>query len=233
MDEDLKEIKKKVVEDWQNAFPQLTLFAQNKFYKIVGPILTGLELIKLPRSEEYRPHFVIYSLWGNRMGNDLKAALYGPILLREFYNNKGFQFSIPYVKHSVVFTEMLECVRKQMPLSLTGDVFLKDLLAVFDEHSKKSFLAAAPNSYLQAELYAFKMYLALYAGNTAQIQSLVSEIEKKNWDLVHFAMCKVDYNSWLKNLRETADHRSEFMSRIEINKQDKKLSKLQYSELKP
>ena len=54
-----KTIKKKVIEDWQNAFPQLTMHAQNKLYKVVGSCVLGIELIKSPHTESYSPYFVI------------------------------------------------------------------------------------------------------------------------------------------------------------------------------
>lgn len=34
---DLKEIKKKVNGEWLNVFSQLSIFNQNKLYKVVGP----------------------------------------------------------------------------------------------------------------------------------------------------------------------------------------------------
>jgi len=58
-----KTIKKKVIEDWQNAFPQLTMYAQNKLYKIVGSCVLGIELIKSPHTESYSPYFVLYPIW--------------------------------------------------------------------------------------------------------------------------------------------------------------------------
>src|SRR5690606_14982485 len=98
------EIKKKVIGDWQNAFLELTAFAQNKLYKVVGATVIGLELIKLPRIEEYRPHFVIYPLWEK----DVKTNLDYPILLKEFENKKGFQYDIPYEKHRMFFDDVLD-----------------------------------------------------------------------------------------------------------------------------
>jgi hypothetical protein len=54
-------IKKKVANDWQNAFPQLTLYAQNKLYKVIGSCIIGIELIKSPHTASYSPYFVLYS----------------------------------------------------------------------------------------------------------------------------------------------------------------------------
>ena len=104
---DIKDIKKKVAKDWQTAFPQLVKYAQNKYYKILGSVLVGIELVKPPLVDKYSPHFVIYSLWGNRAGNDLKTCLSGPIVLRAFYDKRGQEFFIPYLKHDTEFSEVV------------------------------------------------------------------------------------------------------------------------------
>jgi len=59
---ELKEAKKKVIEDWKSGFPQLNLYGANKLLKIVDPITIGITLIKLPFTQEYRPHFEVYPL---------------------------------------------------------------------------------------------------------------------------------------------------------------------------
>jgi len=226
MTEDLKEIKKKVVEEWQSAFPQLTLYSQNKFYKKVGAIIIGIELIKLPRTEEYRPHFVIYPLWKK----EVKTSLDVPIILKEYYNKKGLQYSIPYEKHNAFFTDVLESVRKQTPLSFEGDISLKKLFSVMDEYSKTPPLSAAPNSYLQAVLQEAKLEMALFIG-VADAQSVLEQINKRSWDTNHFKLCGIDVNKWLAVLREKITYREEFLNQIAANKQDKKIAKLKKSEL--
>jgi len=65
-----KETSNAVNVDWENAILQLTLYAKNKLYKRVGPLIAGLELIKLPMSDEYLPHFVIYPLWKTGRENE-------------------------------------------------------------------------------------------------------------------------------------------------------------------
>ncbi len=228
MAEDLKEAKKKVVEEWQNAFPQLTLYSQNKLYKIIGPIVTGIELMKLPRTEEYRPHFVIYPLWKN----NAKECLDVPIILKEYYNRKGLQFSIPYEKHSIYFEEVLGSVKKETPISLAGDVSLKKLFDVIDEYSKMPPLNASPNSYLQAKLQETKLEIALCISSNSEVRNVLAQIQKRKWDIVHFAMWNIDFNEWLQGLKEKVNYSNDFFNRIAVNKQDKKLEKLQQSELK-
>lgn len=225
---DIKEMKKNVAEDWQNAFPQLVVYSQNKFYKIIGPIITGLELLKLPRSEDYRPYFVCYPLWKQ----NLKACLDTPIILKEFYNKKGVQFSIPYAKHDAFFSDVLSAAKKQIPIPLEGDVSLKSLFSAIDEHSKTPPLSAVPNSYLQAVLQESKLEIALCAGNNDQVQSVLSQIQKRNWDGAYFGMWKVDVSQWLKGVQEKANNREKLVSQVKLNTQEKKLEKLYQSELK-
>ncbi|RNL68609.1 hypothetical protein ED312_23145 [Sinomicrobium pectinilyticum] len=231
MAENIKDIKKQVAEDWQNAFPQLVKYAQNKYYKILGSVIVGIELIKLPKVEEYRPHFVIYSLWGNKWGKDLKACLSAPIVLKEFFNRKGLQFSISYSKHSADFSEVLRAVQKQLPFSMEGNVSLKKVLSAFDEHSKTPPLSAAPNSYLQASLMESKLELAICSGHEKLVQDIFSQIKKRSWDLDHFALWGIKYEEWLNSVEHKITNNNELLSRLETNKQDKKLEKLQQSEL--
>lgn len=225
-----KEIKKKVILDWQKAFPQLTLFAQDKLYKVVGPIIIGLELIKLPRTDEYRPHFVIYSLYGNKIGNDVKACLSGPILQQEYTNKKGFQYDVPYIKHSAFFNDVIQCVNKQSPLPFDGNISYKKILFVIDEYSKKTPWNAAPNSYLQAALQEAKLKIALFI-SIEEAQNVLEQINKRDWDTSHFKTCGVDVSKWLQGLQETIFSREVFLKQIELNKQDKKIVQLKSAEL--
>jgi hypothetical protein len=230
MAEDLKEIKRKISEEWRQAFPDLSMYSPNKFYKIVGPIIIGLELIKLPWTDEYRPYFVVYSLWGNRTGSNISACLSSPIILRQYYNKKGLQFNIPYAKHTNYFNEVLEKIKQQTPLSFYGDISLKALFGVIDDYTKTSPLSAAPNSYLQAALQKSKLEIALYFG-VEKAQNIFEQISKRKWDSNHFKAFGIDVNDWLKSLEKKVNNRNELISQITINQQDKKISKLKRSEL--
>ncbi|GAA4419279.1 hypothetical protein GCM10023187_53430 [Nibrella viscosa] len=221
------QLKKKVTEDWQNAFPELAVYSQNKFYKIVGPTIIGLELVKLPRTEDYRPYFICYPLWKQ----NIKTCLDNPIIIKEFNNKKGMLFSIPYAKHTAFFSDVLSEVKKQIPIPFEGDVSLKKLFSTIDEYSKTSYLSAAPNSYLQAVLQESKLALALCTSNDDQVRSILSHIQKSNWDVAHFAMWKVDVSQWLNQLQKMVENREELIFKVKQNKQEKKLEKLHHSKL--
>lgn len=226
MVENIKEMKKKITQDWQKAFPELVRYNENKFYKIVGPIIIGLELIKLPRVEEYRPHLVVYPLWNN----DLKECLSAPSILVEFKNKKGLQFSIPYNKHSLYFDEAIQAIKKQSQISLEGNIKLKSLISLIDNYSKIPPLSAAPNSYLQAKLKEFKYNIVINSSNDKLIKKTFSEIEKKNWDSEHFKLWGTTVSIWLNDLKSL--NKEEIIKNIEVNNRNKKLEKLLVSELK-
>lgn len=225
-----KKVKKKVIDDWKNAFPQLTMYAQNKLYKVVGPCVIGIELIKSPHTESYSPYFVIYTLWGNRMGKDIKACMAGPILLRDFKNKKGFEYNIPYEKHSWFFDDVLDSINNQTPLPFEGNISFKKISTAIEQSSQKPPLSAAPNSYLQAVLQEAKFKTALFI-SSEEAKKVLEQINKRSWDLNHFKACGVNVNEWLQSLQVTITNRDEFLKQIEANKQDKKISMLKSSEL--
>jgi len=219
------EIKKKIINDWQNAFPQLSVFGQNKLYKILGPVIIGLELIKLPGVEKYRPHFVMYPLWKE----DVKTCLDYPIILKEFYTKKGLQYNISYAA-SALFVEAVDSVQKQSPLAFGGDIYLNKIFAIINEYSKTPPLSAAPYSYLQADLQKARFEIAMYI-NTSEAHNVLQEIEKITWDVNHFKACGIDVKVWLQRLQEKVNNRDGLLYQIEKNKQEKKISKLRKSEL--
>ena len=226
-----RNLKKQVTEDWQNAFPQLVKYSQSKYYKILGSVLVGIELVKPPLIDKYSPHFVIYPLWGNKSGKDLKACLSVPIVLKAFYNENKQEFFIPYDKHSSEFPELLKAVKKQLPFSLEGDIPLKKLFFALDEHSKTPPLSASPNSYLQAVLMEFKLELAICSGSEKQVQVIFSQLKKRDWNLEHFKLWGIKYEEWLKKIEHKIIHKEELLLQLNINKQNKKLKKLHHSEL--
>ena len=227
MSEDIKEMKKRITEEWLSSVPQLSVFAQNKLYRIVGCSIIGVELVKLPKVEDYRPHFVLYPLWKS----DLKNCLDNPTILLEVSNKKGLQFSIPYLKHSSYFSEAIECLKKQVPILFIENVPLKSLFDLVD--SRFNDILVKSNSAQQAKLFELKFYSALYVGSQSQVQNVLNQIEQssKSWNMNMFEMWYGKFDVWLQGLREKVSNREDFLKQIEANKQDKKISQLKSSEL--
>lgn len=227
MSEDIKEIKKRITEEWLNSVPQLSAFTQNKLYRIVGCVIVGIELVKLPKVEDYRPHFVLYPLWKSNLRNCLDS----PTILMEINNKKGLQFSIPYLKHSSYFNEAIEYLKKQVPILFNESVSLKFLFDLVD--SQFNDILVKSNSAQQAKLFELKFYTALYTGNQSQVQNVLNQIKQtsKNWNMKMFEMWHGNFDTWLQRLQEKISCRDEFLKLIEASKQDKKISQLKSSEL--
>lgn len=227
MSEDIKEIKKRVAEEWLSFVPQLSAFAQNKLYRIVGCCIIGVELVKLPKVEDYRPHFVLYPLWKS----DLKNCLHSPTILMEISNKKGLQFSIPYLKHNAYFNEAMECLKKQVPILFTENMPLKSLFDLVD--SRFNDILVKSNSAQQAKLFELKFHTALYTGNQSQVQNVLNQIKQASriWNMQMFEMWYGNFDTWLQVLQEKVNSREDFLNQIEENRQDKKISQLKSSEL--
>jgi hypothetical protein len=214
MEEDVKNIKRKVKEDWLNAIPELLAFAQNKFYKVVGCLIVGVEAVNIPNIEGYKPHFVVYPLWKD----DLKKCLDAPYLYICLENKKGLQFSIPYLKNKDYFNEAAECFEKQIPISLTGNTTLKSLFEL--ANSRFNDVLIKSNSAQQAKIFELEFYAALYTGNQNQVQNVLSQIQKqsKGWNMQMFEMWYGKFDNWLQGLQGKINNRDDFLKQVEANK---------------
>ncbi|HVU95339.1 MAG TPA: hypothetical protein VHE34_08950 [Puia sp.] len=218
------ETKKIIATDWLKAFPELSGYAQNKFYRIAGCVLLGLELIKLPRSEEYRPHFVMYPLWEENPDKCFTAI----ILVQEFYTKRNQQFSIPYENHTLIFNEVLISVGEQKPILSYKEISIGHLLGVMESYARKAPLSATTNSFHQAKFREAILKINLYEGRK-ETEALYREIVGINWDKIHFKAYGVDVDDWLQKVHECINRREDFLRQIEQNKLDKKFGRLSWS----
>lgn len=224
-------IKILVKEEWLKDFPTLSAYAQNKLYKVIGPFIYGIELIKLPRVENYRPHFTIYPLFKV----NVTKCLVSPLLIDEFYNEKGNQIDLPYEENTERLHLVQNIIKNSSKLSFDLDTYqLSDLFRIVN-----SYLYDHPDvlykihSGKRAMLFELKFHGALYVYDKDLIMKTLSEIEEesKNWNMKPFEMWYGKFDLWLHALQEKVSHSDEFFKQIEANKQDKKISKLKSSAL--
>lgn len=212
----------KIGDDWLQEFPQLKVYAQNKFYRIAGCVVIGIELIKIPRTDSYRPHFTLYSL----CRDNLKDCMDIPIVLQQFYDKKNFQLDIPFEGESNLFKEAVEIIRRKYPILTSDRISTKDVIVVVDDYSSTKRFSIAPNSYFQGEFMQMKLEIELFAGNTKKAQEILNAVEKRDWDVKHFTACGVDVKEWIDNLQKEVYNQDLFRQKVEINQADKKLAKL-------
>lgn len=219
------ETKKEIANDWLNKFPQLSIYTNSKLYKIIGPIAAGIEIVKLPRADEYRPYFVCYSLW------DEKDCMDGPLLLQEISTPKGEQLNVPYSKHADHFESISEYAKNQILISFEENVHIKRLLEMISFGLGDPLMRISPPS--QILLYTLKFHSVLYVNDPLLINQVLNEIllASKSWQPNLFEWKFGSFDNWLKEIKAKIDHRELFLKQIAINKQEKKLAKLKYSEL--
>lgn len=221
------ETKRRIARDWVKEFPSLSAYSQNKLYKVVGPVIIGMEIFKLPRKDDYRPYFVCYPLWKA----DVKGCLDEPLVLQEIYTGSGFQFNIPYLKHETYFSEAVDCTKKQLLIPFDRDVKVNELFKMIEKQYDDILVKASP--VMQAKLCEFKFCAAVYVGDERVTREIVKEIQKigKLWQPELFEWKYGSFVMWLQNLREKESHRSDFLAKIRLNINDKKIAQLKRSEL--
>lgn len=219
--------KKQVVLDWANEFSGLSIHSQNKLFKIIGAFIIGIELINIPGTDNYRPIFVCYPLWKS----SLKECLDEPIFIQEIYNKKGLQFSIPYKDHLLLFHEVVERIKIEVPILLLHAINLNSLLEIFDKQFSNILIKSSPVG--QAKLYESKLCSSLYVNDVVEITKILIEIKEasNSWDHRLFEWKFGKLNNWYQKLNITVQKRAEFLKQVEINKGEKKVSKLKSSVL--
>jgi len=218
--------KKIVTKEWLRAFPSLRPYAQNKLYKVIGAFICGIELIKLPHIDSYRPHFVIYPIYKK----DNKSCLDYPVLMFEFYNSKKLQLNLPYDNVNEKLEDALNIVSNSLQISFEGNVPLGSFYKLIDDIQKTEVTS---HSGKIASLLELKFFATLHVGSQSQVQSILNQIKQssKGWNMDMFETWYGKFDLWFSNLEATICNREEFLKQIETNKQDKKIAKLQSSEL--
>jgi hypothetical protein len=224
-----KAIKQQIASDWLAMFPQLFNYDWHKFYKIIGPTVAGIALVKPPQSNGYKPHFVSYPLWRN----GIKACLDGPLLLQEILDKKRLQFNIPYSQYEHLLQDAVACIEEQVLLPLDKEeVYIRDLFKMINSQFDRVLVKASPAQ--QAKLYELKLCAALYVDDTKLFNSILNEIRTagEKWRPELFEWAYGPFDTWLKTLEEQLHHRAAFMDVINTNKADKRLNGMRSSTLK-
>jgi hypothetical protein len=166
------EIVKKVFKDWHTALPMLAPGGKNKLHKIIGPFVLGVELIRSRWGDDYSPYIVLYSLWGNKMGTDIKSCLSGPKLLLSLRRKKLGHYNIPYLKNEHYLIEAVASTKEQLIVPLTENVRLDEMLKLFEDKLDHEIFATDPAA--KASLCECMFNSCLYVGNVSRANETIS-----------------------------------------------------------
>lgn len=208
---------------WLASLPTFKLYSGTKLYRILGPFVIGIELIKLPRVEEYRPHFVIYSLYGNDLGKDFKSCMKYPLFMMEFGDKKNLQYSISCQDFLSESRDAIENVKKTLPFILSDSIKIGTLYKFLDSRiNNKDVIYEVKHP----EYFEMKYYLGLYKSKEeAEIILKQILLDSKGWDMNDINSYFKNFDDWINALR--AVDREKFIGTIEVNKSDNKFKKIE------
>lgn len=223
------EIKRKVVADWRDAFPDLAKVGERRLLRVVGPLVVGLEIITGP-PDLYRPYNVVYPLWRD----DVKECLDYPDVLYEFVDERGVQVFIEYNKHAVLFRKASQNVEHYALFPFYGNISLSSLLRGIDKYAQTP-LIKAQGSPARARLLYFTCLCSLYSDRMDLVNDIVDKIqlEKELWDMERFSAILGDFDIWFNKLISLIESDGKLHQLVEANLQAPKLKKLSKSILTP
>lgn len=215
-------LKKEVINNWSNEFVDLSVYAQNKLYKICGPFILGLEISILSKKPEYRPTFVVYPLWKT---SEI-LCLDEPIFMQEIYNKKNLQFNIPYEQHQVFFNDAVECTKTQFPILEYSQISLTQISEVINAQFCQILVKSSPVA--QAKLLESKLFGALFLNDMITVQQILDEIKSVSisWAPNMFQWKFGHKDAWIQSLCTKVLNRDDFLKQIETNKYNKKILQL-------
>jgi len=156
----------KIASDWQREFPELGIVASGDLFRRVGPILEGITLNPGANGTIYEPIFHVHCL--ARQFPAITLTLPHPLLTTR---TRAPQ-SITVLHHEARYLEAASRLRSQVPLSLTGNLKLSDVIAAY-----RAYFAQPGLGYLHSAnlLFDDMIRICAYAGDLQQAQALIVE----------------------------------------------------------
>jgi hypothetical protein len=214
--------------DWIASFPSLYPYNDKLLIKFLDPFIIGLNLVKLPFADAYRPYFEIHPAWKKEVKECIKIRE----ISYEFKNKKGFQFNIPYLDHNIFFNEAKTCAEEQQIFSFNGDVKFEHFIEGLDLYSKMP-VAKSFGSRERCKVLRLKFYVALYLNDTLKMEEILNTMiaESREWDMVRVENYFGDFRVLMNSLYAMVNEREKFMNQIDENKRSKRVSKLLKSKI--
>ena len=212
---------KNIVNDWKIQFPILSQYTSSTLYAKADIILIGLRLDKV-MSDAYRLILEILPLWVQE-----KRKISIPVFFVELFDKDGGQFFIKYQLHKYLFEEATKCANQQFGLILRESIRANDIFRLIDSFS--STFIPKHNPIKWHRLFELKLALAVYSGQSNLINTIKEEIENetKYWDETDFnRIFMKSIEEWKIDLYQKMGNREIFMKQVQLNIDDKKISKL-------
>jgi hypothetical protein len=217
---------------WQQAFPNLKKIGANKFFKTVGPILIGIEMVKSSYGDEYKPYLVVCTFWNkgilkNELESTLKRRLSSPNIYLSLKKDNGLEFNLGYYDTKLIPEASFQIKKQFLPLG--RNIKVEELFDYLDSYRYKS--KASSTAAGMAFLLEFKYLVSLYLNASDLMNKILQEIEENSrmWDMSHFEYWIGDYTLWIQKLKNLS--REELMDSMNSFKNDPKIQRLKSFEI--
>lgn len=121
-------VEKRITNDWASCFPDVCVYEPMHLLRRVGPLLIGVALERDSGNDCYLPTFHVHNL-ANGFGH-ITLTLAHPLRT----NRTHAPETIPVRWHEERYREAASRLSSQIPLPLSGDVTLKQVLGAYENY---------------------------------------------------------------------------------------------------
>lgn len=217
------ELMKQISNDWANVLsPNMGKYSPKKFFKIMGPILIGIELDFSMHSQSYEPNFVAYGLWG--YGKSRKIST-NPFIFLNYRMIGGITFRINYSKHNYEYPAFLELIKEKTPILFEPAISFTEILNFLQKDYPIMAKIPTVGAYSMGYLYESILKFVLYEKPDEALK-ILENIKMIKWDQKTFDLFGVNVGNWILSLENMLKERYAFSEIVSLNINNKKLSKL-------
>lgn len=225
--------RKEIDQIWQNSLSELRPYKLGRLYKIIGPFVAGIELIRLPFKNYFRPHFVVYSFWRRPDGEiDAADCFREPIILSGIRNKKNLLLDISLDAPPDKVLEAIDECKTQFLFPLDGDVHFPFLREAFLQYRQGKH-HELPSPFQLVAFYDFLFNCSLYVEDIVGASTIIEALKADRFifELARFKLPYKNLNLWLDALEKRYSNRAQEIWYARDLLENRKLSRLKRSEL--
>ncbi|MFN8395775.1 MAG: hypothetical protein U0176_14155 [Bacteroidia bacterium] len=212
---------------WLSDFQELRLVSAMKLYRIVGPLIVGIEFDSRPASDNYQVFVTMYGLWQE----DIRYCLRYPIIFEGLVDQRGLQIFLGDRDHSTRFEDARRSLRESFGHLVEGSLELGDALRYCDQYIAGNQLSSSPNSYRVAHVLQEEISLCLAVSSIGRAEEIYRKVKDTDWDNNNFRAFKTSVSEWSDKIERQMGDPETIRANVQLNRNNPKLKHLLVSEL--
>lgn len=163
-----------IMKDWQNIFPFMTRYSENKLCLCCDIVVFQIFLRRETFSKDYRPYIKILPLWKDNQDNILKRD--NELFIKEIYDERNRQYAEGEYLHKKSFPTKKDMILKQWSFLNKDGVDVEKLLKyLFQETEDWHHIHSI---WVILNIYEIALYVAKSLGNQDLLDSILKEMDK-------------------------------------------------------